>query len=84
MNWRTQLDWRLYRSNRGSVPAGGACCWVSAAVTPCVNNERFLVQRKTRCYWAEMVKPCGRLAAITAGDAAVTGEVTCGFPAESM
>jgi hypothetical protein len=36
------------------------------------------------CYWVAMVKPCGRPAAITVGDADVTGEVTCAFPAESM
>ena len=35
-------------------------------------------------YWAEMVKPCGSPAAITVGVADTTGEVTCGFPAESM
>ena len=46
-------------------------------------NERVPVQRKTLSYWAETVKLCGRPAAITVGDAAVTGEVTCGFPAES-
>lgn len=36
------------------------------------------------CYWAVMVKPDGRPAAITVGDAAVTGAVTCGFPAASL
>lgn len=49
----------------------------------CSYNERVPVQRKTLSYWAETVKLCGRPAAITVGDAAVTGEVTCGFPAES-
>ena len=35
-------------------------------------------------YWAVMVKPNGRPAAITVGDAAVTGAGTSGLPVESM
>jgi hypothetical protein len=45
----------------------------------------FTICSTSACdYWAEMVKPCGRPAAITVGAADVTGEVTCGFPAASM
>jgi len=42
------------------------------------------VQSGALCYCVEMVKPCGRPAVITVGDAEITREVTCGFPAESM
>ena len=35
-------------------------------------------------YWAVTVKADGKPAAITVGDAAVTGTVVCGFPVESM
>jgi hypothetical protein len=64
------------RDSQGGAPAGA---------THCAQRTTSLKEDERRCcYWVAMVKLCGKPAAITVGDADVTGEVTCAFPAESM
>ena len=55
----------------------------SGGNTLCATNKSLKDDERRCCYWVAIVKLCGKPAAITVGDADVTGEVTCAFPAES-